>query len=379
MTMRNWKPLRSAAPEPAKDEDETEQSEPSSGRKGRTFPQLFKRPEKSDQEPMAHSHSWTQGASLTTRGASVVLLAALACGPAALLLRPHTSTQTTAQALATVSASDQQASASAGETGLEVVQAWLSATKDDHSQLDSLMGSSNGSLGDKTVKYSDLAVASVVKSETANVWTVTVSAFVPTDTTSGKTSDDSSATPTDTSTTSPATVRMAWQVPVQVVQGTSGLESSAVAWPAPTTLSQVTTSQQNQYGTTMSTDSTVGTAVQELLTAYVTGGDVSRLISPDTKLEAIPAGVYSAASLTSLTAEGWDTDWTDNPPEGRTVKVLATASLTSVDQAVSTSSWALTLKARAGRWEVSSIDGAPTSAEDTTVSSTSTPTPEGDQ
>ncbi|MDO5067614.1 MAG: hypothetical protein Q4D96_10080 [Propionibacteriaceae bacterium] len=392
MAKRSWKSIRAVADTDKANETEQLDEGKVAGR-ARRLPGLGKWSKKSEEAPVAHSHSWTNGASLTTRATGVLILAAIACGPVALVTsHSGSSRQSTPTVQTTASTADQQESAAAGQAGLEIVQAWLSATKTDHAQLDALMGSSSSTLGDQAIAYSDLQVASVAPSATASVWTVIVTATVPasteqegasaTATVPASTEQEgasATATPTpDGPETASAAVRVAWQVPVRVVEGESGLESSAVAWPAPTTLSQVVTGGVDGYGVTLSTSSALGQTVQELLTAYITGGDVTRMISPETKLEALPVGVYTSAALTSVSAQGWNTDWTSNPPEGQVIQVMAMATLTSSSQAVSTSSWALTLKVRAGRWEVLSIDGAPASVEDGS-SSSATPTPEGDK
>jgi hypothetical protein len=67
---------------------------------------------------------------------------------------------------------------------------------------------------------------------------------------------------------------------------------------------------------------------------------------------------------------------TASPSDGDTLKVLATVSLLSpLDQQV-TSTYTLTLTARASRWEVSAIDLAPQAVSDK-GSTTPTPTPSG--
>lgn len=377
MAKRSWKPIRAVADTNKANGTEQLDKGKVAGRT-RRLPGLGNRSKKVEEAPVAHSHSWTNGASLTTRTTSALILVAIACGPVALATNHSgSSRQSTPTVQTTASTADQLESAAAGQAGLEIIQAWLSATRTDHVQLDALMGSSSTTLGDQAITYSDLQVASVAPSTTAAVWTVIVAATVPASTEQEGDGDNMTPTAVDPETAS-AAVRVAWQVPIRVVEGESGLESSAVAWPAPTTLSQVVTGGVDGYGATLSTSSALGQTVQELLTAYATGGDVTRMTSPETKLEALPAGVYTSAALTSVSAQGWNTDWTSNPPEGQVIQVMATATLTSASQAVSTSSWALTLKVRAGRWEVSSINGAPASAEGGS-SSSATPTPEGDK
>lgn len=103
------------------------------------------------------------------------------------------------------------------------------------------------------------------------------------------------------------------------------------------------------------------------LGAYLSGADVSRYLTPGSSVRPIgdpPAG-YAAATALSVHADRTGagiTDATTTPTDGAQVRVLATARLTEPgnddpQQGLQTQI-PLTLTARGGRWEVTTVDPA---------------------
>ncbi|MFF9594084.1 conjugal transfer protein [Streptomyces sp. NPDC014646] len=104
-------------------------------------------------------------------------------------------------------------------------------------------------------------------------------------------------------------------------------------------------------------------AVTEFLTAYLTGSDLDRYLSPGTKLTAISPAPYKGIAVDALAIEGETSGEpvTSVPADGTTLRLMAALRATGHDGDRLPLTYALTLKARAGRWEIASLDGAPAS------------------
>lgn len=120
-------------------------------------------------------------------------------------------------------------------------------------------------------------------------------------------------------------------------------------------------------------------AVTEFLTAYLTGtGQLDRYLAPGTQLAAITPAPYSGIAVDQLAIEGEKSVMpvTTVPADGTRLRLLVALRATSHDTVRVPLSYALTLKARAGRWEIASLDGAPAPAPPVAgPSAAATPTP----
>jgi hypothetical protein len=117
--------------------------------------------------------------------------------------------------------------------------------------------------------------------------------------------------------------------------------------------------------------------VAEFLSAYLTGqSDISRMLAPGTTIQPIRPAPYTTVAVEQIALDAQiPTDGADTavPADGTRERLLVnvTASTGDVERQLS---YALTLAARAGRWEVASLDGAPTLAPaDSTASTGRTP------
>lgn len=103
-------------------------------------------------------------------------------------------------------------------------------------------------------------------------------------------------------------------------------------------------------------------AVTEFLTAYLTGsGELDRYLAPGTQLSAITPAPYTSVRVDQLQIEGDQASEpvTSVPSDGTRTRLVVTVRATGHDQVRVPLSYALTLKSRAGRWEIASLDGAP--------------------
>lgn len=112
-------------------------------------------------------------------------------------------------------------------------------------------------------------------------------------------------------------------------------------------------------------------AVTEFLTAYLTGaGELDRYLAPGTQLTAIAPAPYTGIAVDSLAIEGekGTEPVTTVPGDGTKLRLLVALRATGYDEVRVPLTYALTLKARAGRWEIASLDGAPAPATPAGVS-----------
>ncbi|MFF7764199.1 conjugal transfer protein [Streptomyces griseorubiginosus] len=120
-------------------------------------------------------------------------------------------------------------------------------------------------------------------------------------------------------------------------------------------------------------------AVTQFLTAYLTGaGELDRYLAPGTKLTAITPAPYTGVTVDQMRIEGDQSSEPVNtvPKDGNRSRLIVSVRATGRDQVRVPLSYALTLKARAGRWEIAALDGAPSPARavaPSAASSTSTP------
>ncbi|MDQ0847630.1 conjugal transfer protein [Streptomyces sp. V1I6] len=119
-------------------------------------------------------------------------------------------------------------------------------------------------------------------------------------------------------------------------------------------------------------------AVTEFLTAYLTGaGELDRYLAPGTQLTAIAPAPYTGIAVDSLAIEGekGTEPVTTVPGDGTQLRLMVALRGTGHDEVRTPLTYALTLKARAGRWEIASLDGAPTPATTSPTSATSPTAP----
>ncbi|MEV3999117.1 conjugal transfer protein [Streptomyces halstedii] len=106
-------------------------------------------------------------------------------------------------------------------------------------------------------------------------------------------------------------------------------------------------------------------AVTEFLSAFLIGvGELDRYLAPGTKLTAITPAPYTGMAVDTLAIEGekGSEPVTAVPGDGTRLRLLAAVRATGHDGVRLPLTYALTLTARAGRWEIASLDGAPAPA-----------------
>ncbi|MCS5524786.1 conjugal transfer protein [Curtobacterium flaccumfaciens pv. oortii] len=303
----------------------------------------------------AQTAKWTSGSAMGSKGVSVVVAACLVCGPLAFvgnMLQPARA-QVTQQAAksSTVSVTQQ----SAGSYALGYVAAWLGATQKDSSALDQYIDTSAQTLSKNATTYRNMAVASI-DAHDPDVLQVVIAADVKP---GSADEDDTSAWP-----------RRYFQASISV----DGKHLTPIALPAPVAgPTRSAEAPSTAYGSPITPSSAAGETVVSFLDAYLTGqGKTDPFTAPSTSLPAISPAPYSSLTPVSITATDRPAE---HPSDGDKLFVLATVTVADETGHSLPVSYAMTLRARADRWEVAAIATAPLLTENTASTPTPTATP----
>ncbi|WP_331752005.1 conjugal transfer protein [Streptomyces sp. NBC_00829] len=127
---------------------------------------------------------------------------------------------------------------------------------------------------------------------------------------------------------------------------------------APTALQPGALAYESERGSS-STDPAVETA-RGFLSAYLAGtSELDRYTSPGTSLQAIRPAPYTAVKVTGVRDDSPSSGQQKVPADGTVLHQLVQVDATDQAGSPVSLSYALTLKSRAGRWEVASVDDAP--------------------
>ncbi|MFE5482961.1 conjugal transfer protein [Streptomyces sp. NPDC056527] len=221
-------------------------------------------------------------------------------------------------------------------------------------QLDGVSGQRRGE---------QLTVVRLRQTDTA-VWSVTVAARVTaTQSTQSTQSTQQGTSPNPAAATDE--VRY-FQVPVATAPGAGGATAyTALALPAEVAAPERAKTPELVYGAmrpALPTDPRTQ-AVTSFLSAYLTkaGAELDRYLAPGTRLAAPSPAPYSGVAVDQFAVEGetGGEPVVSVPGDGTTQRLLVTLRATGHDRVRLPLTYALTLKARAGRWEIASLDGAP--------------------
>lgn len=156
--------------------------------------------------------------------------------------------------------------------------------------------------------------------------------------------------------------RQYYVLPVAVSGGVGTAAAQPLTLPAQVAGPGATVSASLPYTVPVPTGSPAGSSVAGFLQSLLTGnGDVSRWESPGSQISPVEPSAASVVSVTDISAASSVTGLTDAsaPADGATVRVLVSAGSGPSPAEARSSQYLLTLKARAGRWEVLALDAAP--------------------
>jgi hypothetical protein len=273
---------------------------------------------------------------LLTRATTGGLLACLALGPVGALLallavtRAPTTIVTAPSGLA-VAQADQ---AAAEELAQRVVISWLTSTRERPDSIAALVSDVPAvSLALDPFVVRDVATSRISGGD-GGLWSVVVAASV-----------------TDANR---RTVRRFYQVPVL----TRAESVTALSLPAPVAAPALGAEPRSAYREQLATSSPISAALAEFLSAYLTGGgDVARYLTPGADLSAVTPPPFSDLRVDDVRSTTEVTD--DAPADGQRVRALVEATAVVTDRQSLPVTYALSLVARAGRWEISGIDTLP--------------------
>ncbi len=284
---------------------------------------------------------WTSGSRLATLAVTGLLWAALTAGPVGLALavvqaggpaRP-------AAAAPVVDRSGEQAAV--GEFAQRLVVVWLQSRRGQEGALAPLVqgGSRDGvQLPDVPWRAEQPATAGL-RHVAGEAWSVTVGVTV-----------SPLAAPAG------AGVRRYFQVAVTYRAGAM----VAPMLPAPVAAPPAAAAEALGYRYPVAPGGAVSTAVTGFLAALLTGsGDVTRYVSPGSVIPAVTPAPYRAVTVGEVLADR-DVPGSALPATGGDrVRVLVTAAAGPSARQQLSVQYALTLTARAGRWEVTALDPTP--------------------
>lgn len=289
--------------------------------------------------PVSSGHAQVTS-TLATKAATVVLWCALLLGPLGAGLAGWALYQPSSPPPAPVStvAEDPDERATASEFAHRVVTAWLTASRTAPEELEALVENPTPvPLTPQAFTVEDVSTAGIVPAG-GGVWSVTVAATV---------TDESDERH-----------RRYLQVPVMVV----GDSVTALSLPAVISAPVVARPPASTYRHQATSTSPVSLSATGFLAAYLTGsGDLSRYLTPGVEITPVNPPPFVAVDVVEVRS----TTSVDNsaaPDDGQRLQVLVVASGTVAQEQTLTTSYALSLTSRAGRWEVSTIEAAPAQA-----------------
>lgn len=305
--------------------------------------------------PVAETQAWSGGSALATKAGTAVLWALIACGPLAFVvnaLEPATQVHTVVDP-----APAPGEVAVVGESAVRAISGWLTATREDASAATGIYPELKASALPKAAATIRDASVATLQLEAPGVWSVTVGV--------------DASWPDEAGNLLPAQ-RLYFEVPVAAAG--HGTAASVLALPAPVPAPQPVADAELRYQTGLAANSALGTTVGEFLQALLTGqGDVSRYVTPGAAITAVTPATFSAVDVRRV----WATEQLDasaTPDDGQTAQVLVDAAVTPSSGVELATQYRLELTARAGRWEISQMQGNPVVRAD---SSASAPTTEG--
>lgn len=312
--------------------------------------------------PAVATEGWTKGREFAQTAVSAAILGGLLAGPTALglvLFGPEPSVVAAPVSTAPVGVtSDQQA---AGAVAVEVLEAYLSATKDDVTALRVYLESvDQSSFGDAPVEYRSARLVSVTQPDPASPATAVVSAQV-------KTSNPSEKDPKRDAKPESWTVRY-WQIAI----GSTSEGPSVLGLPTETAAPTPVAAPESAYTVTVAKSDQAYETVQAFVTAQLAGsGEITRYVTPGVEIQAVSPAPFEEVEVKELKAT---VKPGSAPGNGDQVHVQAYVVAKTATGSQPTTVW-LTLTARDQRWEVSALDPAPVLKLESTPTTSPTSVP----
>jgi hypothetical protein len=221
------------------------------------------------------------------------------------------------------------------------VRSWLSATREDSAGIETFYpaGAKSQRAAGSQVPV-DTAIVSAT-SPAAGIWSVVVVA--------------------DVLVLQPDGTRKASLLCAQVSLTGAGDAYVATELPSPVACPGTGSAIGLDYGEVADPTGPIGQSIAGFLGAYLAGqGQLDRFVSPGASLALPQPAPYAAVQVAEVrTHEKFDPGQAARPLDGTAVRCLVRASVWDATGQSTPVDYALTLVARAGRWEINRIDPAP--------------------
>lgn len=292
---------------------------------------------------------WSGPTAAGTKALTAALWCLLAVGPIALVLVLLTASAQPAT-VPEPTGVDDVAGERAAVTGFaeDFVVTWLSTPRGEGASLEQfVVDASSATLPEQPWQVSEATTAAVEQVE-EHLWSATVAVTVL---------GPQSSSEEDEAASEPAPERRYFQVGVFY----DGGALRAQTLPAPIAAPEVADPAPLDYRHRVPTTDPVAAAAGEFLAALLTGAsDVSRYVSPGADIAAVTPPPYAAVTLDDVALDRELP--AGEPADGEKRRLLVTATVTTPQEQALTVQYALTTAARDGRWEISSLDPAATTA-----------------
>ncbi len=284
------------------------------------------------QDADATIETWTRRSELLRKATTAGIFACLACAPIALGVgvwnAAHPATAVASQGVMTAGV-DERGRVSA--YGRDAVVAWLGAAQGQEAVVQEWFPTSTLQLPVSAPKLSDPMVVSA-DAVAAHRWNVRVAVTV-----NG--------------------VREFLQVPVAYNPTTTAMGALTLPSPVPGLVRG--RRLENPVSQNVPTTSDLGRTLTGFAQSFAAGqGDVTRYTSPNSPVVAISPAPFSTVTITGLSSDV-PIPLDRGPHEGGTAQILVTAQATGKQTGMQTVTWTLTVRVRAGRWEVATLDSVP--------------------
>ncbi|MGH3357431.1 MAG: conjugal transfer protein [Nocardioidaceae bacterium] len=287
-------------------------------------------------------HGWSAGAHWAATAVRTSVWIAVVCGPIALIgvLIGGPSAPPVVQA-APVDATVSERAA-VGEFAERYVTTWVETDSDNVGRLKSYVQLPD-TLSWPTEAGGEAGAAEVsgIGQQPTGLWSVTVGT-------------DVTAAGTDT------VKRRYFQVAISYDGGAMVAAGLPTPVPAPPTAEP----PEPAYGSELMVDSAAGETIADFLRAMLAGrGDIARYVSPGSGIEAISSAPYRDVRIEYIDSDVDLMADSSGPSDGETANVLVTAKAQTDNGAEMPVQYALSLRSRDGRWEVSAVGQAPLTDE----------------
>ncbi|MBB1033318.1 conjugal transfer protein [Dietzia sp. CQ4] len=314
----------------------------------------------------SEQEQWTGKQELITRSWKGAGVAAVVAGPVALgLVLASAMGADPAPATAPVVAQDTNAESQAGELARQLTIAWLEAKRGDEKSLEAFVDVPGSLPGEALFRVSEPAVAAIERVPAAE-FTPAPAQGAPADAAPAGAGGRSlvrdaysvvvSAWVAATTEDAPMTRRY-FQIPVLLTP--SGARAASL--PSPVAAPAAGSKVETAYRASADRSHPMVVSAQQFLNSMLAdSGEISRYTSPGVEISPVTPPIASSVEIETVAANDDLPSANESVRDGQSAQILLTVRLRDEEQRPGMSAqYALTMAARAGRWEVASMDATP--------------------